>query len=169
MARVNIDDKGRKLIRYTDSAGKRRTLRLGRMPLADVDTIRGHVAKIVQAQITGRAVPVNTSNWLNEISPTLQAKLAKFGLVAVQAPSQTLQGLIDLLAASSNVKPSTQAARATTHKLLKEYFGADRAIDTITEGDAETWRNSIKAGWCRKHGPQVYGHCENYVSMCSKT
>jgi integrase len=40
----------------------------------------------------------------------------------------------------TDVKPNTLTVWGHTRRCLLEYFGADRALDTITEGDADEWR-----------------------------
>ena len=59
---------------------------------------------------------------------------------------KTLGELIGQYKKQKTVKASTQAARETTHRHLWAYFGAHHSIKSITDGDAEAWRESIRNG-----------------------
>ncbi len=137
-------------IQFYDCDGIRHMMRLAGMPKSAVETIRVHIEHLVHAQIADVAPPLKTTQWLTEIGKKIRDKLVKFGLV--EAPVEetlkeiTLSELIEQFKKQKKVKASTQAARETTHKLLLGYFGADRPINSITEGDAEAWREHIRHG-----------------------
>ncbi|TWU24737.1 tyrosine-type recombinase/integrase [Bythopirellula polymerisocia] len=169
MARLNTDAKGRKFIQFVDAKGKRTMMRLGRMPLDDCKTILSHVSKIVEAQTIGRAVPPHTAQWLSQLTGKLREKFERFGLLAAEDKPrvETLAGLIELLRATSDVKPTTLANRKYPHDALVKFFGAGKAISEITEGDAEAWRNHIKKG--RKGKARTEGTIRNYTKVAKTT
>jgi integrase len=141
---------GHYFIQFTDRDGVRHMMRLAGMPKSAVETIRVHIEHLVHAQIAGVAPPLKTTQWLTEIGKKVRDKLVKFGLVEVPVEERsheiTLSELIEKFRNQKRVKPSTQAARETTHRLLIVYFGPDRPIKSITEGDAEAWREHIRTG-----------------------
>lgn len=148
MANIGKDPAGRWLVQYVDCDNRRRTFRVGRLPKAAVETLRGHIEQLVHAQVAGIAPPKATSRWLGEIGDKLRDKLARFGLVSNSHRQQatTLKRLIELFTTRPNIKPNTCKAWATTHKSLLAYFSEDRDVRTITKGHAKAWRESLRRG-----------------------
>jgi integrase len=136
---------------YIDEKKLRRQLRLGKTPLGEVKTIKGHVAHLENEQRTGKAVPAATAEWLTSIDSGLRDKLVAVGLVpaseltpgaAKSAPGlTTLATFLDAYIKSrDDVKGSTAIVYGHTRRCLVEYFGGDKLLRDILVTDAEEWR-----------------------------
>jgi integrase len=143
VASINKDPNERKRIRYTDHAGQRKTLRLGKANMDLARTVKSHVEKLVAAKIGGTAPPVDTSRWLTTIGDVLYAKLADHELVArrISAQATTLKAFLDqYIDKRADVKRSTAVVYGHTRRCLIGYFGADKPLAEITLADAKDWR-----------------------------
>jgi len=78
----------------------------------------------------------------------LHARMVKAGLASErvkQAPSSiTLGQFIDqYISHRGDIKPGTQTNYLQTRRWLVEYFGADKTLAAITQGDAEEMRSFL--------------------------
>jgi hypothetical protein len=74
------------------------------------------------------------------IDEKLHSKLAKAGLVVARA-SVTLGEFLDgYISSRSNVQKRTTINFWQAARNLTEYFGGDRHLDSITQGDCDQWR-----------------------------
>ncbi len=143
MASVVRDPGGRKRILFFNAEGERKTLRLGKETMGNARTIAGRVELLVAAKRNGTVPEPAVIDWLASIGDILHAKLAEHGLVAprVKAGRATLAAFLDsYIAGRSDVKGSTATVYGHTRRCLIDYFGADKALDAITPGDADDWR-----------------------------
>jgi integrase len=147
MASIVKDKNGRKRILFFNSDGERKAIRLGTASMHDARTVATRVELLVSAKVNGTSVQSDTTNWLTSIGDELYTKLVKHGLVAPRVKQQavTLAAFLDgFIAKQSDKKPSTITCLTQCRNDLVEYFGADKPIDSITEGDAEDWRHFLR-------------------------
>jgi integrase len=144
MASVSKDKCGNFTVQFIGVGRRRRTIWLGQERKRTVDTVKSHVEELVAAQRAGRAPYDETSDWLRRIGDSpLYDKLARVGLVPKRAGAMetTLAAFLDsYIAGRSDVKGSTVHVYGHTRRCLVEFFGADKALDQITPGDADDWR-----------------------------
>jgi hypothetical protein len=70
------------MIRFFDGNGGRRTVRLGRMPKRQAESVKRYIEQLVASQLSGSAPPDETSRWLAELGDEFHARLARTGLIA---------------------------------------------------------------------------------------
>ena len=147
MASINRKKSGKRVtyqIQFQNNDGDRKTISLGGFPRRDVEAIRVKIEKLLVAQMTGCPIDGETARWVANLGTKLRNKLAKHGLVDNQQTT-TLGDLVRRYQANhSGHKASTQATDNTTFKSLIEFFGDSRSLQSITPGDAASWRRSIK-------------------------
>jgi integrase len=146
-------------ILFVDPAdGKRRTVRLGRVNKDQVTTVKGMIERLVKAKATGTP-DVVAAAWLDGLPDTSYAKLAKAHLVTARTPREPTakteptpapkpclgQFLDDYIKARTDIKPQSLVVLGHTVRNLRDFFGADRALDTITEGDADRFKTYLMA------------------------
>jgi integrase len=132
----------KRTIQFTDRNGQRRTVGLGRFNFTQrqFDGVLLRIENLVAAQLSSNALDPDTARWLGEIGDPLAQKLANVGLIAPRA-SAALGGFLDCYVSSrADVKESTRTVLGHTRRCLIEFFGADKLIRDITEGDADDWR-----------------------------
>lgn len=88
-----------------------------------------------------------TRKWLAGLDPATYAKLAAVGMVKARESLKIGAFLDSYIDGRADLKPSTVIAIKQTRRDLVEFFGSDRDIREISEGDADEWRQSrVKRG-----------------------
>lgn len=128
------------MIQFRAPDGKRRSIRLGKVPKKQAETFKAHVERILEAKFTGTAIVDDTAKWLRQLADVPYEKLASVGL-AVPRESATLGAFIDdYIAKRTNVETRTASKYRAARKHLVDYFGEGVALRDVTPGDADEWR-----------------------------
>ncbi len=145
MASISKLKDGRRLIQFYDRAGKRQTIRLGKVARRAAESVKLRVEDLISASITGHAVPDETARWIAQLDAPMTNKLAAVDLIP-KAIIATLGEFLDAyFAERSDVKDSTRTIWGHTRRNLIDYFGKDKPLRTITEADADAWRANLKS------------------------
>jgi len=143
VASITKHKTGHKTIQFRSPDGKRKSIRLGKMPLRIAEALKVKVEQLVAAQITGHAPDDETARWVANLESTMSGKLEAAGLI-VQREKATLGGFLDrYIEQRTDVKKSTVITYANTRRNLVEFFGRDKPLRDITLGDADEWRLSL--------------------------
>lgn len=128
--------------------GPRKTLPVGTVK-RDAEEIRGHVSRIVSAQIRAQPVPDATARWLNEIGPALHNRMVLKGLTAERA-GQRLEP-IDLgrfldayIARRHDLKPASVANLKQVRKWMVKHFTEVFDVRRMTRADALDWQRFLR-------------------------
>lgn len=143
MASISTDKNGLRRIQFIGADGTRRAIRLGKMPLKDVREIKTKVEALNAAAIAGNSWDTRTAEWVGDLSPVLYDKLAVVLLLPTRVDAErfALSGWLEsYISGRADVKGTTAIVYGHTKRCLIGFFGADRAIDSITPGDADAWR-----------------------------
>lgn len=127
------------------------TIRLGAITKQQAEVTRNRVNAIAAAQAIGCAVDADTAAWLGRIEDWLYDKLVKAELVPPRArptdePAHAVtlgDHLEKLFAARPLRKKTTARNEQRARRLLEEYFGKDRTLESITPGDGDDYRASL--------------------------
>ncbi|WP_202921558.1 tyrosine-type recombinase/integrase [Anatilimnocola aggregata] len=140
MASLATDKNGNKTIQFKAANRRRKTIRLGPVPLAMAKSVKFRVEILAAAAITGHAIDDGTARWLNEIDGILRDKLVAVGLVA-EREAVTVGELLDLYdKARPDVKRATKIVYGHTMRCLREFLGNSKPLRDVTPADAEAWR-----------------------------
>jgi len=72
-------------IMFSDGDGKRKSIRLGKMPKKAAMTAMSHIEAIISCRLAGQSsFPPETSAWIGNLPDDTLTKLAKAGLVSFQ-------------------------------------------------------------------------------------
>ena len=143
MASISSDKKGNRTIQFVAGDGKRRSIRLGKLPLKAVREIKTKIESLNAAAVAGIGWDKETAEWVGGRESTLYDKLASVGLVPKRAEREkaTMRQFIDsYLGKRTDLKPRTRINLKQVQRNLVAYFGADKPMADITEGDADDWR-----------------------------
>ncbi len=146
MASVSTDKKsGRRTVQFVATDGKRRSIRLGKVPLKVANSVRRRVECLVAAKLAGHAIDGETARWVGALDEAMHAKLAAVGLVPDrEKDTTTLGAFLDRYFASRvDVKGSTKTAWGHTRRNLVEFFGREKPLVQVSPGDADEWRLSL--------------------------
>ena len=80
MASISTDKQGNRRILFTDLAGYRKQIRLGRMPLKKAESMKRHVEQIISSQLSGIAIPDETAVWVSKLTGPMLERLARVGM-----------------------------------------------------------------------------------------
>ena len=152
MASISNDKNKLKRLLFKGPDGKRKSIRLGRIPKRSAESVKQHVEHLLSCKLAGLAFNAQTSEWLNRIDQSLRNKLAKHGLVSLKEHVVGLK-LSDHIAAYrdriSHLKPSTKAHWNHTFRNLGAFFDQDPPIAEITAGDAKDFQTYLRNGNAR--------------------
>ena len=140
MASISNDPNGRRRILFVDAKGDRKTIRLGKVPRRYAEAVKVKVEDLAFAAITGHAPADETSRWLTSLGLALYDKLARVGLTKRRDSAKLGAFLANYVEGRSDVKPATREVWSQVVRNLLNHFGDDRALPTITEGDAEDFK-----------------------------
>ena len=146
MASISKDPNGRKRITFVDGDGERKSVRLGKMTLANAREVKAKIESILSAKASRQGVDPLTSQWIAEIPDSLAKKLANVGLIAKRESrtSSTLESFVEsYIARRTDVSPHTQRIWRQTKRNLVEFFGEERPLADVTRGDAKDWRQTL--------------------------
>ena len=125
--------------------GKRHTIRLGRVNKRIAETARLMIESLEAAKATGHSPDRETAEWVGRLGDEIHGRLARAGLVSPREPAQpaivTLgQHLEQFFGSLGKQKPTTARNYARARRLLEEFFGKNRTLASITEGDADGYK-----------------------------
>ena len=132
---------GRRTIQFKAGGSVRKSIRLGKVSMRHAQRVKHHVEDLVSAAGTGGSYSPETSAWLMTIDDDLRAKLEGVGLV-ISSGKRELGPFLDELIErrSSLVKASTLVRDKQTVRELRAFFGDERRLVDVSEGDAEDFR-----------------------------
>jgi len=143
MASISDDPNGRRRILFMAPDGSRKAIRLGKIDRKSAEQICRHVEALLSAKMSGESIYPTTAAWLPTIGDSLRTKLAATGLIDDERSVRgTALGkfLDSYMAKKTDVKPASLLAVEQVVRNLKEFFGIDRALSTVTAGDAEDFK-----------------------------
>ena len=125
-----------------------RTIRLGTIQKQQAEVTRSRINSIESALAIGCPIDADTAVWLGKIEDWLYEKLVKAELVPPRVsasdrePKKITLGehLASLFAARPREKRTTARNEQRARRLLEEYFGKDRTLESISPGDGDDYR-----------------------------
>ena len=125
--------------------GKRHTIRLGRVNKRIAETARLMIESLESAKAAGHSADRETADWVGRLGDEIHARLARAGLVPPREQPELVvdtlgQHLAQFFSTLSKQKPTTARNYARARKLLEEFFGKDRTLASISEGDADAYK-----------------------------
>ena len=125
--------------------GRRHTVRLGRVSKKIAETARRMIESLESAKAAGHSPERETAEWVGRVSDEIHERLFLAGLVPRRQNAEehncTLgQHLESYFGSLGKQKPTTARNYARARRLLEEYFGKDKTLETITEGDADAYK-----------------------------
>jgi len=146
MASISRDPSGCKRILFVAGDGSRKTIRLGKCNVKQAEAFKQKLEALVSTRRMRSSIDNETSQWVADLPNEMHAKLAAVGLVARRAAmlAQSSLALGPFLAeyteSRSDVKRGTQEVFGRCVKHLLAFFGRDKLLAEISEGDADAWR-----------------------------
>jgi integrase len=143
MASISKESNGRRTIQFVAADGKRRSIRLGKITQRMAEGIKVRIEHLANAVATGQPLEPETALWLEERDSELLDKLAAVGLIPKRQVASLGWFIDQYIASRVDVKPGTKEVWRQGKLGLIGFFGSDRAVRTITAGDAENYKMSM--------------------------
>ncbi len=134
MASLANDPGGRRRILFVDTDGNRKTIRLGKMSKRQAEAVKLRIEDLAASKLSGGSPSDETSRWIAGISVELADKLALHGLIEPRGAKESLQlgeHMDNYFSVRTDVKEGTRTNWRHTDRCLREFFGADRQLDSI--------------------------------------
>jgi len=149
MASISNQPGGRRVIQFVGGDGKRRTIRLGKVPLRTAELIKGRVEHLLAAVLSGTAIDSETARWLASVDDPLIDKLANVGLCPPRAGKSRTPVVIlrtfceSYIAGRADLKSATKVMRSVVINDLAGFFGEACDVRTITPGLADDFKQHL--------------------------
>ena len=142
MATLSVDGPGNRTIQVAGADGKRRSVRLGKVPKKSAESIRNRVAALETAGRLGVPADFETQQWVAGLGDDLHDKLSRAGLVPARR-SAALGAFLDAFIerAAADRKGGTVTNLVTAANDLRRFFGETADVRTVTPAMAADFRH----------------------------
>ncbi len=125
--------------------GKRHNIRLGRVSKRIADTAHRMIESLEAAKAAGHSHDLETAEWVGRLGDEIHARLARAGLVVPREQASVTvvtlgQHLEHFFGTLGKQKLTTARNYARARRLLEQFFGKERTLESITEGDADAYK-----------------------------
>lgn len=145
MASISHEKNGRRTIQFVGADGKRRSIRLGKVPQRTAEMVKVRVEALNAAAIAGHAIDDETARWLADRDSAMLGKLAAVGLILKREAATLGAFLTTYVSGRSDVKRRSVLNYAQTQGSLLQFFGEGKVLREITAADADEFRVWLKA------------------------
>ena len=142
MASISSAPGGRRIIQFVAGDGKRRSIRLGKVPQRTAEEIKVKVELLNAAAISNLPLDAETARWLAGIGDDLAGKLAVVGLMPARTkPEATaLSTFLDTYVAKrAKGKPNSVKNLKVAKKRLTAFYGDELDLREVSPGRADDW------------------------------
>lgn len=147
MASAYKQKNGLRVIDFTGADGKRKCLRVGRMPKDKAESLCRLIEELLAAKMLSEPLGRDTARRLRGLDPKLRERLGALGVIAPQA-SAALGAFIDAyIERRSSPELGQDAVKANTVTVWKRarahlvaFFGEAKLLREISPGDAKDFR-----------------------------
>ena len=146
MASIVKEPNGRRRIEFTLPGQPRQKIRLGKVNQRNAEGVKTKVESLISAMISGCGWDCDTAEWVGKVGDDLADKLAAARLIPQRdrIVCPPLKKFAEALRDSRpNLKPNTLRNYDQTIRRLVAHFGENRALDSISCGDADGWRDQM--------------------------
>ena len=169
---VSRDPNGNRTIQFVAADGKRRSIRLGKLPQKAAEAIKAKVVALNACVIAGVSWDRETAAWVGGLGAALHDETCD-GRITPRVSLATTQPLRHSSTTTSvnekHLKPSTRAHLKRAKSDLVGYFGGSRPLSAITEGDADEFRLSLSPRLADNTIRRICGRARQFFSRGSQT
>ena len=118
---------------------------LGKVAQRVAEVVKLRVELIVAAKLAGHSIDDETARWLSGLEKRMADKLAKVGLIPERGIAELGPFLDNYVAQRNDVKPATKEIWSQPIRNLRAFFGENREMASISEADAEAFKQYLIA------------------------
>jgi hypothetical protein len=139
MASIIKQPNGYRILQFKSPDGKRKTVHLGKTTQKNAQSIKAHVENILSALRSKTSIADEEARWLAEVPDDLADKLAAVGIGRARQAATLAAFCESYLTGRTDLKASSRIAYGTHRDRIVSFFGADKPLRDITEGDADNF------------------------------
>jgi hypothetical protein len=140
MASIAKDPGGRKRILFVAPDGRRKAIRLGKVPQKATEKVKHKVESLLAAKITGDAVDAETARWVAELPDDLAGKLAAVALIPERDKATLGAFLETYILSRHDAKRGTIDHLRRVRRDLIDHSGTGKLLRDISPGEADGFR-----------------------------
>ena len=167
---------GRFRVEFYDTAGKRKCVSLGTVSDRYAERFRDKITALAQVSRYGATPAENVARWLAGLNDRDHRKLVKAGLVspreAPEAPEAQPEALGEFLdqfiTKKASVKQATRTFYGHAVRNLKEFFGTEKLLLDITQGDADDFREYLTAKYAEATANRRCGSAKTILKSAAR-
>jgi integrase len=146
MASISSAPGGLRTIQFVDPLeGKRKSIRLGKCSMKLAEEFKIKTEHLVATKAAGSHPDPTLIAWVNALGDDLYAKLEAVGLIQGRGKASLGAFLDNYAVGRTDVKESTLRVVGTSKARIVKFFGADKSLRDINEGDADDFAIWLKS------------------------
>ena len=151
--------------------GTRPKIALGKCNKRQADTVRVHIENLVSARQLQTSIVQETVDWVADLDGSLRSRLEALRLIeprkGVGIPTIS-EWVGRYIAGRTDVRPNTMLNYKKTAKDLVSFFGTNRRLDTITQGDADAFAIQLKGRLAQGTANRRIGRAKQFLRAAVK-
>lgn len=159
MARIIKQPNGGKYIQFEGIDGKKRSLRLGKVPTPVAEQVRVKVDRMLACLSLALPFDSEIEHWVRSLSDDMAERFAACGLIAKRQDNHLGRFLDAFVQSRGDTKKSTRDNMQVMVDRLKEYFRPDRQMHTITHAEALDFTAWLKKKYAASTAHRTLGRC----------
>ena len=171
MASISTSANGNRTIQFVADDGKRRSIRLGKVSAKSADKVKRKVEAINGAIKNKVALDEDVANWLGKLNKIRYAKFVAVGLAKPRAGEggSTLKIFVEeYITKRTDIKPNTLKNLNQAKRELLGYFGDDKLLVDVNEGDADEFRLKLKERLAENTVRRICGRARQFFKAAKK-
>lgn len=171
MASLAFDKSGSVRLLFNDQAGKRRTIRLGKIDRHHARSFKAFAERLIASQRLGTPIDPLTTSWLRDLPEPTYARLVRAGLVEPRERSETptLARMLDAYFGAADVKPATLTRMQQARHHLESHFGDGFDMRALTLSKADEWRaRLVEAGYAEATISRTVRYARQFATWAMK-
>lgn len=164
MASISTDSRGNRRILFVDQDGKRKPIRLGKLPMKATEVIKIRVENLVAAKIGGGGWDADTARWVAALGDDLAGKLAAVGLIPKRSRSNVGTFVKSYVEdRKADTKPRTHWKLKQAGELLTEFLGAETRLQDVAPSQADDYRRWLAPKMGDNSARRILGRAKQFL------
>jgi integrase len=140
------NDGGRRRIQFVHPDGRRLPIRLGKVSQRTAEAFARRVEQMLECMRLKQPMDADLASWVAGLEDKVASKLAQYGLIPARLNAETtaLAAFMSrYVAGRHDVKPATKEIWRQGQNGLIAFFGSDKPLEAVTEGDADGYKQQM--------------------------
>ena len=155
--------------RITITRGEQqKTVHLGKVNKKTAELVLSMVERIISSQSAGVSLDAESARWTASIDDNLHGKLVKAGVLSERQRRTLSKFVADYIAERRDWKPATLAAFRTATKKIKDYFGKDTLLESVTAEQCHKYKAKLLSEYSQGYTAKQVERAKNIFTIAQK-